>query len=76
VSGRGLLARAAEVAASVGSACHEEGAGVSGVLGAMGFSQERARGAVRLSIGEPIMEADIREAADALIAAWRALVTG
>lgn len=74
VSGRGLLASAAEIAASVGSACHEEGAGVSGVLGAMGVSAERALGAVRLSIGEPTTDAEVHEAADALIAAWRALV--
>ncbi|MGE5155448.1 MAG: cysteine desulfurase family protein [Bdellovibrio bacteriovorus] len=73
-SGRALLARAAAIAASVGSACHEEGAGVSGVLGAMGVSAERAQGAVRLSIGEPTTDAEIRQAADALIAAWRALV--
>jgi cysteine desulfurase len=76
VSGRELLARAVEVAASVGSACHEEGAGVSGVLGAMGVSSEPALGAVRLSLGEPTTDAEIRQAADALIAAWRALVTG
>lgn len=73
VSGRGLLARAATIAASVGSACHEEGAGVSGVLGAMGVSAERALGAVRLSLGEPTTDVEIREAADALIAAWRFL---
>lgn len=76
VSGRGLLARTVEVAASVGSACHEEGAGVSGVLGAMGVSPEPALGAVRLSLGEPTTDAEIRQAADALIAAWRALVAG
>lgn len=69
--GRHLLQQAEnDVAASVGSACHEEG-GVSGVLGAMGIDTERARGAVRLSVGVPTSEADIQRAANALIGAWR-----
>jgi cysteine desulfurase len=72
VDGRDLLAQAAdEVAASVGSACHEEGDAVSGVLGAMGIEARRARGAVRLSLGTPTTEAEIDRAANALIAAWR-----
>ena len=71
--GRDLLTHAAaEVAASVGSACHEDGATVSGVLGAMGIETDRARGAVRLSLGSPTSEAEIEQAARALIAAWRA----
>ncbi|MEA3274065.1 MAG: cysteine desulfurase family protein [Pseudomonadota bacterium] len=46
VNGRDLLARTPSVAASVGSACHEEAAeGVSGVLGAMGVEAGRALGA-------------------------------
>lgn len=73
VDGRDLLAHAADVvAASVGSACHEEGDAVSGVLGAMGIEARRARGAVRLSVGTPSSEAEIDRAADALVAAWRA----
>ena len=73
VDGRELLAHAADdVAASVGSACHEEGDAVSGVLGAMGIEAQRARGAVRLSLGAPSSEAEIERAADALIVAWRA----
>jgi cysteine desulfurase len=73
VDGRDLLAHAAaEVAASVGSACHEESDLVSGVLGAMGIEAERARGAVRLSIGTPTTEVEIEHAAKALIAAWQA----
>ncbi len=74
VSGRELLARTPEVAASVGSACHAGSAGVSGVLGAMGVTAARALGAVRLSIGEPTTEEDIGRGADALAATWRALV--
>jgi cysteine desulfurase len=76
VSGRELLARTPEIAASVGSACHEEADAVSGVLGAMGVGADRARGAVRLSLGEPTTDAEIITAADALIAAWRLLATG
>ena len=71
--GRELLAHAAaEVAASVGSACHEDGDTVSGVLGAMGIEADRARAAVRLSLGRTSSEAGIEHAAKALIAAWQA----
>ncbi len=73
VDGRDLLALvASEVAASVGSACHEEGDTVSGVLGAMGIETGQARGAVRLSLGTPSTEEEIRRATKALIAAWKA----
>lgn len=72
VSGRDLLEHCtAAVAASVGSACHEEADAVSGVLGAMGVSSQRARGAVRLSLGAPSTETEIEYAAQSLIAAWR-----
>lgn len=77
VSGRDLLERAqADVAASVGSACHAGDAAVSGVLGAMGVAAEQAAGAVRLSPGRATTEADIDRAARALIAAWRQATTG
>lgn len=75
VSGRDLLAAAeAGVAASVGSACHSHGDAVSGVLAAMNCSAERARGAVRLSVGRETTAEDIDHAATALIAAWRRFV--
>jgi cysteine desulfurase len=76
VSGRELLARTPDIAASVGSACHEEGDAVSGVLGAMGIDADRARGAVRMSLGEPTTDAEITAAAEALLAAWRSLAAG
>ncbi len=70
VDGRELLLLAAEaVAASVGSACHEEGESVSGV-GAMGITAERARGAVRLSLGVPTTSLEVERTAAALINAW------
>ncbi len=72
VSGRELLENAADhVSASVGSACHEEGNNVSGVLGAMGLSPQEAEGAVRLSIGLQTTEKDIELAAKALISAFK-----
>ncbi|HEB86871.1 MAG TPA: cysteine desulfurase [Gammaproteobacteria bacterium] len=71
VSGRELLEHAAiDVAASVGSACHEAGDNVSGVLGAMGVSQQQARGVVRLSIGRPTTKTDIERVATALVSAF------
>lgn len=76
VSGRALLTQTPGVAASVGSACHEGDDGVSGVLGVMGLGAGRALGAVRLSLGEPTTDAECRQAADALIATWRALMSG
>ena len=67
ISGRDLLSRVAEqVAASVGSACHSETDAVSGVLAAMGCNAERARGAVRLSVGRMTTPEEIEIAANAL----------
>lgn len=67
VAGRALLEAAADsIAASVGSACHEDSDAVSGVLAAMGVSPERARGAVRLSVGRFTSDGDIDRAADVL----------
>jgi cysteine desulfurase len=71
-SGREILRAAeADVAASLGAACHAESDSVSGVLAAMGVSYERALGAVRLSVGAPTTGAEIERAAYALVAAWR-----
>ena len=61
------------MAASVGSACHSHGDAVSGVLAAMGCDTERARGAVRLSVGRETTGEEIDRAATALIAGWRRL---
>ena len=72
MTGRALLpAASADVAASLGSACHSEHDAVSGVLAAMGVETGRAAGAVRLSVGIMTSEADIDRAAAGLIAAWR-----
>ena len=67
IAGRELLSRVAgRVAASVGSACHSETDAVSGVLAAMGCDANRARGAVRLSLGWVSTPEDIEAAAAAL----------
>ena len=69
VAGWQVLAAAPELAASTGSACHAGHHAVSGVLGAMGLSAERATGAVRLSLGRFTTESEIEQAAAMLIAA-------
>ena len=72
INGRDLLALASDqVAASVGSACHEDGEAVSGVLGAMGIIAEQARRAVRLSLGTPTTDEEIGRVAKALVSAWQ-----
>jgi len=73
-SGRALLQSAeADVAASLGAACHAESDSVSGVLAAMGIGYERAAGAVRLSVGLPTTEDEVRHAGRALVEAWGAV---
>ncbi|MDZ7803154.1 cysteine desulfurase family protein [Thiohalophilus sp.] len=72
VDAKALLAQASEqVAASTGSACHADSDAVSGVLGAMGLTRDRAQGAVRLSVGAPTTHNEIEQAASALIRAWQ-----
>lgn len=76
VTGKALLAAACDIVlASVGSACHSDEEGPSGVLGAMGLSALRANGAVRLSTGWETTAEDIEMAADGLIKAWSQLTT-
>jgi hypothetical protein len=65
----------ADVAASVGSACHSESEAVSGVLAAMGIESRRAMGAVRLSVGLFTTDSEIRHAAQALVSAWRQMIS-
>jgi cysteine desulfurase len=75
ISGRDLLSRVADrVAASVGSACHSEADAVSGVLAAMGCDADRARGAVRFSVGWATTPEEISLAASALSAGVKDLL--
>jgi cysteine desulfurase len=73
VAGWQVLESAPTVAASTGSACHAGQHAISGVLAAMAFDAERAAGAVRLSVGRFTTAAEIAAAAEALVAAGRAL---
>ncbi|TMD31223.1 MAG: cysteine desulfurase [Chloroflexi bacterium] len=52
------------IAASVGATCTSGSAEVSHVLAAMGYPEEEARGALRLSLGRTTTEAEVDEAAE------------
>lgn len=71
MSRQALLKQASYVAASVGSACHANKSAASSVLTAMNVSDELQRGAVRLSVGYPTTEEEIKWAATILISAWK-----
>jgi cysteine desulfurase len=73
VAGADLLARAREICASTGSACHSATMEMSPTLQAMGQTPEQARGTVRLSLGWFTSEADVDRAANLLLDAWEAL---
>jgi cysteine desulfurase len=73
VRGSEWLARAPEIAASTGSACHEGAESPSEVLLAMGLSAEDALGALRLSLGRGTTGEDVERAAEALARARRSL---
>ncbi|MBZ0271873.1 cysteine desulfurase [bacterium] len=68
-----VLARAPEIAASTGSACHEGGETASAVITAMGVAADEALGTVRLSLGRGTTAGDIERAASVLGTAWRRL---
>lgn len=72
VRGSQLLARAPQIAASTGSACHDGGESASPAITALGIDPAAALGTVRLSLGRPTTERDVELAAAALIAAWKA----
>jgi cysteine desulfurase len=73
VRGSALLAHAAAIAASTGSACHAGVESPSSVLTAMGLSSDDALGAVRLSLGRGTTEGDVDRAAELLLDAARVL---
>ena len=66
VIGEEVLAITPEIASSTGSACHEGSTDPSPVLMAMGFSRERALGAMRLTLGRWSTEEEIERAATLL----------
>lgn len=66
VLGEEVLAATPEIASSTGSACHEGSTEPSAVLMAMGFSRERALGALRLTLGRWSTEEQVVRAASLL----------
>ncbi len=64
--GADILARAPEIAASTGSACHAGELRLSPVLAAMGVAPDVGMGAIRLSLGRVTSFAEIEAAADIL----------
>jgi len=70
-SGNEVLAGATVVAASTGSACHAGHESAPGVILAMGVSEAKALGTVRLTLGRETTVEDVKRAADALIVSWR-----
>ncbi len=62
VVGEEVLALTPEIAGSTGSACHEGSTDPSPVLIAMGLSQERALGALRLTLGRWSTREDVERA--------------
>jgi cysteine desulfurase len=74
VRGHELLAATPAIAAATGSACHEGSAEPSPVLLAMGYDNDRALSALRLSLGRWTTAADVGAAATAIAEAARRLV--
>ena len=72
-SGPAVLDAAPGVAASTGSACHAGHETASAVILAMGVSASEALGSVRLTPGRTTTPEEVRQAAAALIQAWRNL---
>mmetsp|Transcript_63348 Transcript_63348/g.53691 ORF Transcript_63348/g.53691 Transcript_63348/m.53691 type:complete len:388 (+) Transcript_63348:26-1189(+) len=64
-----IAATSKDLAFSAGSACHSGQTSISHVLAAMGSEQERGARAIRLSVGRFTTEAQVRRAAELLLAA-------
>jgi cysteine desulfurase len=73
IDGKALLAATPRIAASTGSACHEGVDTPSAVLTAMGLDTDRARAAVRLTVGRWTTPDEARQAADLLAAGYKAM---
>jgi cysteine desulfurase len=72
-AGAAVLAKAPEVAASTGSACHDGHESASAVILAMGVPPEQALGSVRLTLGRGTTQQEVARAADSLARAWAAV---
>jgi cysteine desulfurase len=73
ISSAELLERAPQIHASTGAACHGDSISPSSTLQAIGLDAERARGALRLSLGVPTTEEEIDRSAEVLLRAYREL---
>lgn len=62
--GASLLEQMSEVAASLGSACHDSSRELSPVLKAMGVGEEYGFGAIRFSLGRFTTEAEVDRAVE------------
>jgi cysteine desulfurase len=67
IVGEEVLDITPEIASSTGSACHEGSTDPSPVLMAMGFTRERALGALRLTVGRWSTEEEMERAAGHLV---------
>ncbi|MFH1148129.1 MAG: cysteine desulfurase family protein [Pseudomonadota bacterium] len=76
LNGGEIIGSIPEVCASTGAACHDRSVGVSHVLSAMGVSREVGMGVVRLSVGRPTTEAEIREAARLIVETVKGMKRG
>ncbi len=68
-----VLARATQIAASAGAACHAGETQISATMAAMKIPRERARGAIRFSVGKFTTAAEIEQAAATVIQTVRSL---
>lgn len=72
ISGAALLSRMKnEIAASTGSACHAGRQTPSGVLSAMGLSDNDALSSLRISLGRTNTQSQVRKAAKVIARAYR-----
>ncbi len=68
-----MLARAPELCASTGSACHSTAISMSPTLAAIGLTPEQAHGTLRLSVGWYTSQDEVDRGADLLLDAWESL---
>lgn len=68
-----LLAHLTQIAASAGAACHAGETRISATLTAMKIPLERARGAIRFSVGKFTTPVEIEQAVDAIVKTVRSL---
>ncbi|MEZ4706543.1 MAG: cysteine desulfurase family protein [Caldilineaceae bacterium] len=73
VESRGLIVKLKDVAIATGSACTSAKTEPSHVIQALGFGDERAHTALRISVGRFNIDAEIQEAVDRIVDAIRQL---